>query len=80
MEWRYTLASTMRIVLFTLNIVLLVVILIESYINNNWDTVRILMIIVSAINILYFTGNKPKAPEIKLDANTQSIRETPQGN
>jgi hypothetical protein len=76
MNWRYNVTAAMRIVLLTLNVVLLLVILVESYINATWDTVRVLMIAVSAVNILYFTGNKPRNPETK-NADIEIPRETP---
>lgn len=72
-------ANTIRTVLLTLNVVLLGVILIESYINDRWDTVRVLMIAVTGINILYFFANKPKRTDPQ-NANTQEPGETSQGN
>jgi uncharacterized membrane protein len=76
-NFQYKFASTTRTVLLTLNIGILLYVIIDAYINNNWKTIKVIFIIILGLNILKFVIDKPQAPEIKNNGNTQTPPQTP---
>jgi hypothetical protein len=59
------LMNNVRIFLLTANVALLAGIVIESYINNSWDTLKIMATIVVALNIIRFSMVRTNKSETK---------------
>jgi hypothetical protein len=72
--------NNLRVIMATLNAALLIGLVIEGYVNDSWDTLKILAVLVVAMNIVRFAViERPHKPEIKINADPQVPGQAPDG-
>lgn len=75
-DFKYKFASVSGTVVLTLNVVGLAIVLIESYINNSFDTSKVILIAIISINIIRLLIVKPQKPETKPNGDFQAPPQT----
>lgn len=70
--FKYKFMSTARVVSITLGFIALLIIVIQGYVDDNFDTLRVIASILVALNIIYMFIAKPQQPdEIKPNGDSQ---------
>ncbi len=77
-NFKYTFQNTVRTAAITLNLVAVGIVLVQGYINSQFDTPAIILIVVAALNVVFFLINRPTLPEIKTEIKNVDTQTPPQ--